>query len=85
MATTPKAPKPQITLLQAINYLTELHGSQAKAAEEFEIDKTYWSRLSAGKKDWPSDETLARLGLRRNVSYEWIRPPRGWAKAQVAA
>jgi hypothetical protein len=78
MATvTPKEPKPQITLLEAITTLTEKHGSQAEASRQTGINKTYWSRLSAGIKDWPSDDTLAKLGLRRNVSYEWVRQPRG--------
>jgi len=76
-AKTPKEPKPQITLLEAMEALTEKHGSQAEAARQCEINKTYWSRLMSGIKDWPSDETLARLGLRRNVSYEWIKQPRG--------
>lgn len=79
-AKTPKAPaepKPQITLLEALNYLTEKHGSQAEAARQCDINKTYWSRMMNGIKDWPSDATLAQLGLRRNVSYEWVKQPRG--------
>lgn len=79
-----KEPKPQITLLEAMEYLTEKAGSQAEAARQCEINKTYWSRLVAGIKDWPSDDTLQRLGLRRNVSYEWIKQPRGGGKKATA-
>ena len=79
-----KEPRPQITLTEAMEALTEKHGSQAEAARQCEINKTYWSRLMSGLKEWPSDETLAKLGLRRNVSYEWIRQPRG-KKATAAA
>lgn len=84
MATKSKEPKPQVTLQEAMEYLTEKHGSQAEAARQCEINKTYWSRLVAGIKEWPSDETLARLGLRRNVSYEWVKQPRG-KKATASA
>ena len=55
--------------------------AQAEAARQCEINKTYWTRLLNGIKDWPSDETLAKLGLRRNVSYEWIKQPRAGKKA----
>ncbi len=79
-----KEPRPQITLVEAMETLTEKHGSQAEAARQCEINKTYWSRLMSGLKEWPSDETLAKLGLRRNVSYEWIRAPRG-KKATAAS
>lgn len=72
-----KEPRPQITLLEAVAHLTEKYGTQAAASEATGVNKTYWSRLAAGIKDWPSDETLAKLGLRRNVSYEWVRQPRG--------
>jgi len=75
-AKKPVEPKPQISLLEAMTTLIEKHGSQAEAARETGINKTYFSRLVNGIKDWPSDETLVALGLRRNVSYEWIKQPR---------
>jgi len=75
-AKAPKEPRPQITLVEAMEVLTEKHGSQAEAARQCDINKTYWSRLMSGIKEWPSDETLQRLGLRRNVTYEWVRQPR---------
>ena len=80
-AKKPTEPKPQITLLEAMQALTEKHGSQAEAARQCEINKTYWTRLLNGIKDWPSDDTLVKLGLRRNVSYEWIKQPRAGKKA----
>ena len=61
MATTTKEPRPQITLLEAITTLTEKHGSQAEASRQTGINKTYWSRLAAGIKEWPATRTLARL------------------------
>ena len=68
-AKKPVEPKPQITLIEALQALIEKHGSQANAAVETGINKTYFSRMVNGIKDWPSDETLVSLGLRRNVSY----------------
>lgn len=77
----PKEPKPQITLLEAMQALTDSHGSQAEAARQTGINKTYWTRLLSGVKDWPSDATLEALGLKRNVSYEWIKKAPKPAKA----
>jgi hypothetical protein len=65
-----------MTLLEAIRELTQRHGSQAEAARYCDINKSYWSRMMAGVKDWPSEETLKRLGLRRIISYEWVKSPR---------
>jgi hypothetical protein len=62
-----------MTLIEAMQMLVEKHGSQAEAARQCDIHKSYWSRMMSGVKDWPGDETLAKMGLRRVVDYEWIK------------
>lgn len=45
------------------------YGSTRKAAEALDLDHTYLYRLAAGEKEWPTDETLLKLGLERVVTY----------------
>lgn len=48
-------------------------GSLRAAAKWLDVDSGCLSRLQSGEKDNPSDELLAKLGLRRKVVYERIR------------
>lgn len=57
------------TIAQRINELVAEHGSLVKAARHLDMDVAYLSRLRSGIKDAPSDETLARLGLAKRVTY----------------
>jgi hypothetical protein len=41
------------------------HGSMRKAAEHYDIDPGYWTRLKHGEKENPSEDLLQRLGLRQ--------------------
>lgn len=45
--------------------------SQAEAARQLEIGKTYLSRLQSGIKENPSDHTLGKLGIIRQVRYSF--------------
>ena len=66
----------QTTLHAALYRLTEIHGSQTEAAQQCGIEKSYFSRLLSGEKEWPSDEVLRRMGLKRIVTYVWLKEPR---------
>lgn len=69
------------TTLQArIAALSELHGSLRNAARALDCDVGYLSRLARGEKLEPSDEVLARMDLKRVVTYERLTPNR-WAGA----
>ena len=57
------------TIAQRINELVAEHGSLVKAARHLDMGTSYLSRLRSGIKDAPSDETLARLGLVKHVTY----------------
>jgi hypothetical protein len=65
MAVKKIVPGRKYGLDEAVQLLTQQYESQAEAAREFGINKTYWSRMMAGIKDNPSDDTLARMGLTR--------------------
>ena len=58
-----------LTLAQRINELVAEHGSLVKAARHLDMDISYLSRLRSGIRDAPGDETLARLGLVKCVTY----------------
>jgi len=45
------------------------HESQAEASRQFDIGKTYLSRLLSGVKENPSDATLEKMGITRHVHY----------------
>lgn len=65
-----------IGLRDAVNALVERHGGVRLAARALRIDHAYLYRLKSGEKDNPTDDVLRKLGLRRVVSYEPIRPMR---------
>jgi hypothetical protein len=56
-------------LRERIDDLAEKHGSLRAAARVLQVDPGYLSRLRAGEKEWPSDELLRKLKLRRIVLY----------------
>lgn len=58
-----------LTLAQRINELVAEHGSLVKAARHVDMSIGCLSRLRSGIKGAPSDETLARLGLVKHVTY----------------
>lgn len=65
----PKAGKKYTELHEAVQDAVNQYESQAEAAREMEIGKTYLSRLLTGEKSNPSDDVLARLGITRNTFY----------------
>lgn len=50
-------------------FITRNGGSVRKAASVLDVSHPYLYRLSTGERDDPSDEVLAKLGLRRIVTY----------------
>jgi hypothetical protein len=52
-----------------ISYLMLTHGSLRSAAKAVGIDAAYLCRLYRGEKTNPSDATLAKLGIRKVVTY----------------
>lgn len=52
-------------------------GGIRAAAKALGIEFSYLSRLANGTKTNPSDEVLAKLGLRRVVTYELVTRTRG--------
>lgn len=69
-----------VTLAERIDELVAQHGSLRAVARVTEIDAGYLSRLRAGEKVNPEKDKLRRLGLRRVVSYERLKPPNVRAK-----
>lgn len=63
-----------MTLPEHIERLVAIFGSLRNAADALDIDHAFLHRLRTGEKTNPSDKTLARLGLRRVVTYERINP-----------
>jgi hypothetical protein len=59
------------TITEIVTKLNAIHGTQAEAARQCGVDKTYWCRLTSGSKDAPSDETLARMGVERRIQYRF--------------
>lgn len=51
-----------------IEQLMEEHGSLRAVAERVGLSWPYLHRLRRGEQNSPSDETLAKLGLRREVT-----------------
>lgn len=79
-----------MTLPQAIRRLIAKHGTLRAVSRETGLDVGYLSRLEHGEKDAPSDETLAKLGLERRVTYHVLKAagaldaiPAGLAVARV--
>jgi hypothetical protein len=57
-----------------VESLISTHRSVRAAAKALGIEPSYLHRLSKGEKLHPSAQTLEKLGLRRVVVYERIRP-----------
>ena len=64
----------EITLQARIVELMIQHGSLRAAARAVRIDPGYLSRLSNGSKREPSSAVLKKLGVRRIVTYQPIKP-----------
>ena len=63
-----------MTLQDRIDELVAQHGSLRAVARVTEIDVGYLSRLRAYANVNPGKDKLRRLGLRRVVAYEPIKP-----------
>ena len=57
------------TLAERVIVLECLHGGLRAAARAIGIDAGYLKRLRDGEKTNPSDATLAKLGLKKEVTY----------------
>jgi len=66
--------KAYATVQAAIEKQVSRHGGLRAAARAMEIAPSYLCRLRTGEKAQPDDSILRKLGLRRVVSYEVIRP-----------
>lgn len=64
-----------MTLQERIDELVSQHGSLRAVARVTEIDAGYLSRLRTGEKVNPEKDKLRRLGLRRVVTFERLKPP----------
>lgn len=70
MATKAKPAKTRkYELHQAVKAVVDQYESQAEAARQHDIGKTYLSRLMTGVKENPSDGTLSKLGITRHTYY----------------
>jgi len=58
-----------LTLAERVKSLETLHGGLRSAARATNIDVGYLKRLRDGDKTNPSDETLDKLGLKKEVIY----------------
>ncbi len=63
-----------MTLAERIAELVEAHGTLREVSRILRCDVGYLSRLERGEKSEPTDEYLRRLGLRRIVTYERLKP-----------
>lgn len=55
-----------------VDKVVKQYESQAEAARQMHIGKTYLSRLQSGIKENPSEETLGKLGITRQVRYSFV-------------
>lgn len=55
--------------------LIAIYGSVRAAAQAIGVEASYLFRLSTGEKSSPSDATLAKLGMKRVITYERIQQP----------
>jgi hypothetical protein len=63
-----------VTLGQCIKELVRRHGGLRPTARALRVDVGYLSRLSRGKKEYPSKAVQRKLGVRAVTRYEWIKP-----------
>lgn len=66
-----------MTLQERIDQLVAQHGGLRAVSRVTEIEVSYLSRLRSGEKVNPLKDKLRRLGLRRVVSYELLKPVDG--------
>ena len=64
-----------VTLADRIDELVAQHGSLRALARVMECSPPYICRLRAGVTKNPGPAVLRKLGLRRVVSYERLKPP----------
>lgn len=62
-----------MTLEAAVRCVVDKHGGVRAAERATGVDKSFISRLLAGKRVAPSAETLAALGLRAVPLYEVLK------------
>jgi hypothetical protein len=62
-----------MTLEEAVAKVVNQHGGIRATERTLGIDKSFLSRLMRGEKTHPSEETLAKLGLRAVPRYERIK------------
>lgn len=60
----------------AVKAIVTKHGGVRPAARAIGINYAYLSRLQTGEKANPTPAVLRKLGLRKVVSYETIKPMR---------
>ena len=60
-------------IVERTSELVSQYGSLRAAADAIGMDVGYLSCLARGKKKWPSDHTLRKLGLKRVISYEIVK------------
>jgi hypothetical protein len=58
-----------VTIADRIDELAQQHGGLRAAAREVDCDAAYLYRLRRSEKSAPSDKVLAKLGLKRVVTY----------------
>lgn len=63
-----------ITLQERIAELVKHHGSLRNTARVIGVDVGYLSRMASGERAAPRAPVLRRIGLRRVVCYERIKP-----------
>lgn len=69
-----EATPPMTAIQQRCLDLIALHGSQRSAAKACGIHETHFHHLRTGNRQDPTDETLARIGLKRIVEYVALEP-----------
>lgn len=58
-----------VTIKERIDELCKTHGSLRKVAKSIDVDLGYLSGLRSGIKTNPSDIVIAKLGLKKIVTY----------------
>lgn len=57
------------SLAERVKHLKQVHGGLRAASRAIGIDCGYLNRLESGDKTNPSDDTLDKLGLRKEIVY----------------
>lgn len=61
-----------IDIRNRIIQLIKKHGGVNSAATKVKVDPAYFVRLRDGERNNPGDETLAKLGLKKVVTYRLL-------------